>query len=67
MQLYGQCDRLFRLKWTTRDRAINHARHYHAIGLRRLSVATNGDVKPPLIHDCAQRTLSQRRSHGSRG
>jgi len=41
MPFYGQNDLLFRLNWTTRDSAINYAQHYHAKGLRRLSVAAN--------------------------
>lgn len=41
MQFYGQNDLLFRLNWTTRDSGVNYAQHYHAKGLRRLSVAVN--------------------------
>jgi branched-chain amino acid transport system substrate-binding protein len=40
-QFYGKDDLLVRINWTTRDNGSNYARHYHAKGLRRLSVAVN--------------------------
>lgn len=41
MQFHGRNDLLFRVNWTTRDNGVNYARHCHAKGLRRLSVAAN--------------------------